>query len=344
MARVPVKWGILGTSMISATMAKAIRESSISELYAVGSRSLKTAMDFAHTHNIPRHYSCHQDVLDDPEVDVVYIGLPNHLHKEWIVRCAASGKHILCEKPFVTRIDDARTALAAVQTHGVFCMEALMYRCHPLINKLKEVVSSHVLGKITLFNAVYMADIVDLANPVEGGAILNLGCYPVSLIRLLAGSAQGKSMAEPLEITSLGRVSTTRNDNQGSLLMKFENDMLAMVTAADDISMCARFEIIGTKGSLRLISNPWLPDRTENSFIIHHYQNGETVKINVTAERSLYTYQIDAVSRHVLDGADQCMSMSRQDTLGNMMVLDTWRQQIARGTQPADNQIMERIA
>lgn len=326
--------------MISATMARAIQESSFSELRAVGSRSPETAKSFAMAHQIPVFYSDFQSVLDDPEVDVVYIGLPNHVHKEWVIRCAEAGKHILCEKPFATCIDDAAASLAAVEANGVFCMEALMYRCHPLISRLQDVMSKQVLGKIKLFTAVYTADIVNLANPIAGGAILNLGCYPVSLIRLLAGVSLGRKIAEPVEIASIGRMHANHNDTQAGLMMKFENESMAVVTTADDISMHASFEIIGTEGNLRFDTNPWLPEQRNNRFIIHQYKTGEAAEVNVTADLSLYAYQIDTVSCHILQGAKQCSSVSWQDTLGNMRVLDTWRRSVIN-SNPINKNITE---
>ena len=116
MSQERVKWGILGTSYISKVMAKAIQESSTSELTAVGSRSLSTAQLFSEEFSIPKFYDDYQLVLNDDEVNVIYIGLPNHCHKEWIIRAALAGKHILCEKPFVVSISDAHEVISIIDT------------------------------------------------------------------------------------------------------------------------------------------------------------------------------------------------------------------------------------
>lgn len=321
-----IKWAILGTSFISEVMAKAIQESNISTLQAVGSRSLATGKNFADKFSISKYYTDYLALLNDPEIEVIYIGFPNHLHKEWIIRCAEAGKHILCEKPFALNAEEAQLAFAATQKANVFCMEALMYRCHPFIKQLRTLIQDKIIGDIRLFNAVYTANIADIANQAAGGAIRNLGCYPVSLIRLLANS-------EPTEIISLGRLNKkTQTDNQASTILKFENNIMATVSTADDIEMYWQFDVYGTKGHLKVISNPWLPDEENNKIIISRHNEKAPQEITVTAEKSLYTYQIDAVSQHIIDGKIQNYDdMSWQDSIGNAKVLDTWFQQVQIG-------------
>lgn len=328
MALNKVRWGILGTSFISEVMAQAIQESSISQLVAIGSRSASTGKAFADKFSIPTFYTDYHALLNDPEIDAVYIGLPNHLHKEWVVHCAQAQKHILCEKPFVISAKEAKEAFTVVEKSKVFCMEALMYRYHPFSKKLRELIQHKIIGDIKLFNATYTANIAAFANPAAGGSIRNLGCYPISLVRLLAN-------AEPVEITALGRVNQhTANDNQASAILKFENNMMAVVSTADDMDMFWQFEVYGTEGSLKVITNPWLPDRDNNKIIIHYNNEKKTEEINVMAEKSLYTYQIDAMSNKIRnDNSTYHGEVTWQDSLGNITILDTWLQQVkaARG-------------
>lgn len=316
-----VKWGVLGTSYISEVMAEAIHESEISELYAVGSRSSSTGHAFAEKFSIPKSYTDYQDLLNDSEIDVIYIGLPNHLHKEWIIRCAQAGKHILCEKPFVISVKEAEEAVSAVKEANVFCMEALMYRYHPLTKKLQELIESKIIGDIKFFNASYTANIADIANPAAGGSIRNLGCYPISLVRLLA-------KAEPVEITALGRVNHgSTNDNQASAILKFANQTMAVVSTADDMEMFWQFDVHGTEGSLKMISNPWLPDRENNKILITSYTKNNSNEITVTAEKSLYAYQIDAMSRKIRNEAATLNDeITWADSIGNISVLEKWVQ------------------
>lgn len=316
-----IKWGILGSSYISEVMAQAIDESQTSELVAIGSRSIDKAKQFANKFSIPTYYDDYQKLLNDQDIDAVYIGLPNHLHKEWIIQTAKAGKHILCEKPLVTSLLDAQEVLSTIQSSNVSCMEALMYRHHPFIKKLQEIILSKMIGDVKLYNATYTANIAEIANPTAGGSIRNLGCYPVSLIRLLAKS-------EPVEITGMGRVNKKNNtDNQASVILKFEDNSLAVISTSDDLKMFWQFDVYGTKGHLKVITNPWLPMRENNKILI--YFNNEEIpqEINVCAEKSLYTYQIDAMAA-LIRKENKGEEISLLDSYGNTEVLETWRQQV----------------
>jgi len=317
-----IKWGILGTSYISEVMAKAIHESQTGDLTAIASRSQTTANQFAEKFSIRKTYTDYQRMLEDDEVDVIYIGLPNHLHKEWIIRSAQAGKHVLCEKPFVISIAEAREVIDVVEKANVFCLEALMYRCHPFIKKLQEIMQSKVLGEIRLYNAVYTAHISDVANPTAGGSIRNLGCYPISLVRLLAGS-------EPIDIQGKGRLNKNNNDNQASVLLQFADKSIAMVSTADDLKMVWQFEVYGTNGYLKVITNPWLPGTDNNKLIITLHNEPKPIEINITAENSLYTYQIDFTNNQILENKTRKFDEKLLlDSLHNTIALETWLDQV----------------
>lgn len=321
-----IKWGILGTSPISEVMAKAIQESTLSQLHAIGSRSALSAKHFAERFSIPKAYSNYHELLLDKEIDAVYIGLPNHLHKEWIIRAAEANKHILCEKPFVITAAEAHEVIAVLEKSPVFCMEALMYRYHPFIQKLQELIQENVIGDIKLYNATYTANIADRANPTAGGSIRNLGCYPVSLVRLLANM-------EPIEINSFGRMNVhTNNDNQASAILKFANNSMAVVSTADDIEMFWQFDIYGTEGNLKVESNPWLPDRHNNKIVIKRNDKTTPTEIFLQADKSLYTYQIDALAHNIFANNPAIHNeILLRDSLGNITVLDNWLRQVKAG-------------
>jgi len=318
-----IKWGILGTSFISEVMANAIHESETSELIAVGSRSLTTAVKFSNQFSIPKYYDNYEALLNDHEINAIYIGLPNHLHKEWIVRSARAGKHILCEKPFVISVDEAKEVIAILEQANVFCMEALMYRCHPLIKKLQELVQNKIIGDVKLYTATYTANIADIANATAGGSIRNLGCYPVSLVRLLA-------QAEPIEIRALGKMNPhNKTDNQSSVILKFENNAMAVISTADNLEMFWQFDMYGTEGRLKVVTNPWLPTCDNNKIIIERHNEKTPTELNIAAAKSLYTYQIDTVNLNINKKAlldDDGISLL--DSLGNTIVLENWLQQV----------------
>ena len=333
MSETRMKWGMLGTSEISATMASAIQESTTSQLVAIASRSQAKAKQFAEQFSIKKYYDNYQALLKDADIDVIYIGLPNHLHKEWIVNCALAGKHMLCEKPLITNEHDALEAYATVRAADVICVEALMYRYHPFIEKLTEMVKNKVVGDLRLLTATYTVDISAVANPTAGGSILNLGCYPVSLIRLLVGQDQGNNMIEPTHIISLGRLNQQSRDNQASVLLKFDNQIMAVVNTADDFGKYAQFDIYGTEGHLHVLTNPWLPTRDNNKIRLYRKDQEIPVEINVTADKSLYTYQIDAVNKAIMQRDETTEGVVWQNNIGNMIVLDTWLRQINDETE-----------
>lgn len=317
-----IKWGILGTSHISEVMASAIQESQTSQLVAIGSRSIFKAQQFAEKFSIPKIFDHYQDLLNDAEIDVVYIGLPNHLHAEWIMRCAQAQKHILCEKPLVVSIKEAEQVISAVKHANVFCTEALMYCYHPVVEKLKTLIQSNIIGKIKLYHATYTAHIADVANPVAGGSIRNLGCYPISLIRLLAN-------AEPIEICGSGRLNQKNGtDNQASVILRFADHSMAVVSTADDIKMFWQFDVYGERGRLKVITNPWLPGN-DNQIMIQLFDGSAPIEINVHAENSLYTYQIDFTSTQIMRRETAGVNPATLlDSLGNTIVLETWLQQV----------------
>jgi predicted dehydrogenase len=202
-------------------------------------------------------------------------------------------------------------------------MEALMYRSHPLTKKLQELVQSKIIGEIKLYTATYTANIAEIANPTAGGSIRNLGCYPISLIRLLAN-------AEPIEISAKGRMSQKNNtDNQASVILKFPDHSMAVVSTADDIDKFSQFDIYGTEGSLKVVTNPWFPTCDDNKIFVFRNDEKAPIEIIVTAEKTLYTYQIDLMNKNILSGDTRRVNeISLSDSLGNTVVLESWLKQV----------------
>jgi predicted dehydrogenase len=316
-----IKWGILGTSWISSVMAEAIQASDTSELVAIGSRDAGRAIKFAKKHNIKKYYADYLKLLSDPDIDAVYIGLPNHLHKEWIIRCAEARKHILCEKPFVLNIQEAEEALSAIKEHHVFCMEALMYHCHPFIKYLQDLTESKIVGDIKSISAAYTVNIFDKENKTAGGAIRNLGCYPLSLVRLLAKE-------EPEKILALGQLDASLTSDHVSIAVcRFKNGMTATITAANNLDWWWQFTIFGTKGILNVITNPWLPGNN-NQIIIKIGEKEEVLNFN--ADKPLYTYQIECVANHINKGllSPIAPGISWEHSFGNVAMMDHWLTQV----------------
>lgn len=324
-----IRWGILGTHWISGVVADAIHQADGSELHAVASRDAGKARDFAGQHAIPVHYDDYHALLTDTEVDAVYIGLPNHLHKEWMIHCAEAGKHILCEKPFVLDSGEARELIAVLMQHKVFCMEALMYRCHPFIHYLQALLADNIIGDIKFINAAYTANIAALANQTAGGAIRNLGCYPVSLARLLAGD-------EPVKISGRGELDASgRNDRFSSAIFEFGNGVMANIFTSDCVDMHWQFDVYGSGGILSVKTNPWLPG-SDNRVLLRKNDKEET--LHFTSDKSLYACQIEYCAEQIKMGqlSPDDRGVSWQHSLGNIIALEKWLAQIQQQSRLAD--------
>ncbi len=197
-------WGVIGTGNIAHKFANGVVASATGTLLAVASRSAGSAARFGDEFAIPRRYVSNEALVADPDVQAVYISLPNHLHVEWSVRCAEAGKHVLCEKPMAINAAQAAVAIEAARKNDVFFMEAFMYRCHPQTAKLVELIKAGAVGDVRVVQSHFSYSMggLHLENvrqqyAAAGGGIMDVGCYPVSLARLVAGAALGQDFATP---------------------------------------------------------------------------------------------------------------------------------------------------
>jgi predicted dehydrogenase len=330
MAQGRIRWGILGTSPISKTICRSIAESKTGTVAAVGSRNLEKALKLAEEITVsPAQITVlatddYTEIVADKTIDAIYIGLPNALHADWIMKALAAGKHVLCEKPFVISIPQMLQVMIAAKTHPhLFCMEALMYRCHPLIKKLMSVVhEENKIGRIEKYTACYAANIRNIANPAEGGSIRNLGCYPVSLVRLLA-------RALPTSIKGKGTCDRNQgNDNHAEVILNFADGAVASIVVDDDREMEWKFEIEGTAGKIEFRDNPWKPnDGVPNTFILTTKDGQQP--ISVLEPRPLYALEIDNLGEAVWNKKfSAAANISLQDSMDNVYVLESWRQQV----------------
>jgi predicted dehydrogenase len=189
-----VRWGIISTGRIARTFIAALGQSDDARVVAVASRDGGRAAEFAREFDITRAYGSYEELLADPEVDAVYIGLPNSMHAEWAIKAARAGKHILCEKPLGVDRAEAETMFAAAHEAGVRLMEAFMYRFHPQTLEVKALIESGAIGQVQLVQAAFGFTVTDPANVrlsahLAGGALMDVGCYCVNFAHMVAGAA-----------------------------------------------------------------------------------------------------------------------------------------------------------
>jgi len=285
-----------------------MRFSNISRFKAVASRSIDTARVFAQKHHIPTAYAQYDDLLDDPQIDIVYIPLPNHLHAEWTIKALNSGKHVLCEKPLALSLNDIGLIQDAVKSSGRVAAEAFMYRHHPQTLKIQELVRSGILGEIKLIHASF-GFFLDQPGDIRqfpdygGGCLWDVGCYPVSLSRLIAGNA-------PDTVWGNQVIGKSGIDEIFCGQMVFQGNIIAQVDSSFQAQYFTSAEIRGSEGTL-LIPEPF--KMGSKSILTIKLGNGEKT-ISFFSE-NLYIGEIIDMEQAVLDQKPPRISLS--DSLDN---------------------------
>ena len=248
-----VKWGIVSTADINRKVIPGAHESDKVELLAVASREQAHADAYAHEWEIPRAYGSYEALLADPDVDAVYISLPNTMHAEWSIKALEAGKHVLCEKPFTRHPDEADAAFDTAEKTGRLLSEAFMYRHNPQTKKLVELVADGAIGELRLVRSAFSYSLYDTGNirlrtDVEGGALMDVGCYCVSGSRLLGG--------EPLAAHAEAWYGPSGTDWVLAAVLRFPNDVLATFDCGTALPNRDELEAIGSEGSI-FLDDPW---------------------------------------------------------------------------------------
>jgi predicted dehydrogenase len=305
-------------------------------LEAVGSRSLDSARSFARKWKAPKAFGSYEKLLGDPAVEAVYIAPPHSFHAQWAIQAARSGKHILCEKPLALNYPDAKRIVEAARKKGVFLMEAFMYRFHPQMAKLVELIRKGTIGRVRLIQASFCFDApMDLKDrlfnrELGGGCILDVGCYPISLVRFIAGVSQGRPFAEPQEVEGTALIGEKSGVDEIALAsLKFPAGILAEISCASRAVQKSVVTIIGSKGQIT-IPSPWFgtPPKSDPHILVQWKNEKKPLKIRIRGGQNLYGLEADAVARAVRRGQKQFAAMGWADSLGNMVVLDRWRKAV----------------
>lgn len=323
-------WGILGTGEIAHRFAAELPLSRTGHLAAVGSRTLEKARHFGAEHGSGRCHGSYEELLEDDGVQAIYIATPHPMHAEWAIKAAEHGKHVLCEKPLTTNHAEAMAVVDAAYRHDVVLLEAYAYRCHPRTRQLMELVRSGVIGDVHHIQSSYSfrgPDDVNgrlLRHDLGGGGILDVGGYPVSMCRLLAGAATGEAFAEPDEISGAGQVGAdSRVDEWAIATLRFPGEIVGQVATGVRLAADDTLHVFGSEGYL-VVPNPWCLT-TDTSIFVHRvgYDEPEKIAIEYTP---LFANEADTVAAHI--GERQAPAMRWDDTLGNMATLDRWRAEV----------------
>jgi D-xylose 1-dehydrogenase (NADP+, D-xylono-1,5-lactone-forming) len=313
----PVRWGIVSTARINRAIVPALRESPCSELVAVASRSQERADAYAAEQGIPRAYGSYDALLADPEIEAVYISVPNALHAEWSVRAFEAGKHVLCEKPFTRDPEEAERAFDAATRAGRLLMEAFMWRHHPQTRTLVELAGR--IGALRFLRASFSFTVDDgnvrLDPVLGGGALMDVGCYCVSGLRLLAG--------EPVAVSAQQVTAPTGVDVRMVATLVFAGDVYAQFDCAFDQPLRQRLEVVGAEGTVNV---PWPWNAREPGLELRRGDEVEWIAID---DVSPYRLQCDNFSRAVR-GLEPPL-LGRDDALGQARTIDALYRSAADG-------------
>jgi xylose dehydrogenase (NAD/NADP) len=315
-----VKWGIVSTADINRKVIPGAKESPRVDLVAVASRTQERADAYAREWGIDRAYGSYEALLADPDVEALYISLPNTMHVEWSIRALEAGKHVLCEKPLSRHPDDVATAFDAAERTGRLLTEAFMYRHNPQTKKLKELVDGGAIGELRLVRSAFGYGLYDeenirLRTDVEGGALMDVGCYTVSGSRLLAG--------EPEHVYGEAWYGPSGTDWVFAGTMRFPGNVIATFDCGTALPNRDELEAIGSDGSL-FLDDPWHCTTP----VIELRRSDGVERIELEHEDS-YRLELENLSDAIRGEAD--LLLGREDALGQARALDALHRSATSG-------------
>ena len=324
-----LNWGLLSTARINRALIPPLRASARTRLLAVASRSRSNADEYARQWKIPRAYGSYEELLSDPDIDVVYNSLPNHLHAEWTIRALQAGKHVLCEKPIALTLAEMDALITASRETGKVLAEAFMYRHHPQTLKVKALVDDGSLGKLQLIKGVFTYTLSRQGNfrslkQMGGGSIWDVGCYPISYARLLVGAEPIEVFGWQIEDSALGGGSAGEVDrdpqSQGGTevsffgQMKFADGVHAQFDSGFRSPFRTFIEVVGSEATLS-VPVPYKPG-LKNDIYLQRADQTRTIRIK---GQELYMGEVDDMCDSILLGKPSRITL--EDSRGNLATI-----------------------
>ena len=315
-----VSWGFLSTANINDKLLAGAAESDRVDVIAVASRDVARAEAYLRERGIERAYGSYEELLADPDVEVVYISLPNSLHIEWSIRALEAGKHVLCEKPMSRRAEEVERAFDVAERSGRLLMEAFMYRHNPQTARLKELVDGGAIGRLRLLRAAFSFPLADAENvrldaSLDGGGLMDVGCYCVSGTRLLGG--------EPEQVYGEQVLGESGVDELFTGLMRLPGDVLAQFDSGLVLQERDELEAIGEDGSL-FLDDPWHCKRP----VIELRTAGGVEEIALEPADS-YRLQLENMSDAIRGEAEPLLG--REDAVGQARAIEALYRSAAAG-------------
>ena len=323
-----LRWGVISTANIGrVAVLPALQHSVNGDLVAVASRDAVKAESFAAKMGIPRNFGSYEALLDAEDIDAVYIPLPNSLHREWAIKAAQAGKHILCEKPLALSADECLEMAAAAEQHGVVLMEAFMYRFHPQTEKVLALLKEGAIGQPRLIGSAFT---FRLSNPdnirfrpeLGGGSLMDVGCYCVNVSRTLAG-------AEPVEVQAFANWNPTGVDNEMVGSLRFEDGLLAQFACALTLERREFYQIVGPEGCIEAPS-AFIPGAHDTT--IHEHHGRQEPVVHSVPGIDEYQLMVEHFGRCVLE--DQPVRYPPKEAAANMRVIEALKRSARNEGRP----------
>ena len=309
-----IRWGIMGVANIALRVViPAIQRSRNGRVVALASRSRARAEEAARHFDIPRAHGSYEALLDDPDVQAVYIPVPNSLHYPWTLRCADAHKHVLCEKPLALSPEECQEMISTCRRQRVTLMEAFMYRFHPRTERVAQLVSEGALGEVRFVRASFTIHVRDgqdnirLRPDLGGGALYDVGCYAINVSRMVLG--------EPESAHAFGYISEYEVDDLVSGVLQFSSRQFAAIDCSLSLSPRQEYEIVGTDGRLG-VPNAFVPGTADVE--IHLTQGTEHTVVRIPGDDQ-YQRMVEHFGDVVLTGAQ--LLMPPEDAVGNLRVI-----------------------
>jgi predicted dehydrogenase len=312
----PVRWGLLSTARINQAILDGAAQSERTDIVAIASRDQARAEEYAREHGLERAYGTYEALLEDPQLEVIYISLPNSMHVEWSIRALEAGKHVLCEKPLDRRVEAVERAFDTAEREALLLMEAFMYRHHPQTQKAAELVRAGAIGELRQLRSRFSFTLADesdvrLDPELDGGALMDLGCYCISMQRVLAG--------EPELVFGRQRIGGKGVDVGFAGLLDFGGGVFGEFHCGFDLPEGNGLEAVGSEGSL-LVRDPV---RCRDP---HVEVNGNRIDVD---DVDRYFLQVENFSAAVLGDAEPLLG--RADALGQVRTIEALYRSAASG-------------
>ncbi|SDB73478.1 Predicted dehydrogenase [Agrobacterium fabrum] len=329
----PIRWGIIGPGTIAKTFADGIAHSRTGRLEAIATRN-PDRPGLAEAFAGARIIHGYDALLADPAIDAVYIATPHTGHAEWAIKAIRAGKNVLVEKPIALSAYDADAIFHEAKKAGVFAGEAYMYRLHPQTAKLLELVKARAVGDIRIIRSSFgfnmgsfRADHRLFANEMAGGGILDVGGYPISMVRMIAGAVEGKPFVEPEKVAGAAHLGQSGVDEWASAVLKFANGIVAEVSCSIMAAQDNVLRIIGSEGRIEVKDFWFAAGHKGGTGRIDIIRGDKVDTIELPEDRWLYSFEVDAAGEAIRQGKKEfdAPGMAWADSLGNLRVMDQWR-------------------